>query len=210
MMREPLFTLANQAARFGASGEVIEPTRARDAAALHRATTLAIESAFRFGIDLPVGAVALRANEIIGRGYAGDGRLGAPPLHAETMAIHDATLEELTGENPDTLVVTLEPCDNCQDLLALQPELKRVAFGLAREEVASRGLVKPHDEDIFQRAKRVGLPYELVKIEDVQLQRVGLIILDSVQRDPASGIVSVNTGLLTASLTSYNEQQLVI
>lgn len=205
-MRESLYNSKNESARrLIIEGDPSSIIRANEAAALHRAIELAIESAFSYGIDLPVGAVALQGSMIIGRGFAGDNRLGNPTLHAEKMAVLD-TRFDVWGGAPDTVVVTLEPCEKCQDFLARESGIKRVAFGLARSDVAEKGLIKAHDEDIFERAKRLGLPYEVSQVEDGQLRKAGLTILDYVRRYSGTGFVEVDTNGLNRALNELNSQ----
>lgn len=203
-MREPLFTPMNQAARLlEVEDDPDSFQQAREAAGLHRATTLALESAFRFGMDMPVGAVALEGSDIVGRGFAGDKRLGESLLHAEAMTILDARFD-VAKARPDTVVATLEPCTQCQDYLATQPGLKRVVFGLSRADAASKGLIKPHEETIFQRAERVNLPYLVAQVEDEQLKTFGLTLLDNVRRDTTTGVVTIDTVSLSVALTTLN------
>jgi pyrimidine deaminase RibD-like protein len=204
-MREPLFTPRNQPARgLIIEGDPESRQKARLSAALHRAINLAIESAFRYGVDLPVGAVALQSEEIIGRGFAGDMRFGQPQLHAEIMALLD-TRFDVQGGKPDTVVVSTEPCVRCQDNLAGESSLKRVAFGLSRKDLSDKGLIRSYGEDIFERAERVGLPYEITRIEDNDLRLAGLTIFDHVTRDPGTGLVEVNPETLNEALMSLNE-----
>jgi tRNA(Arg) A34 adenosine deaminase TadA len=179
--------------------------RARDRALLWRATTLAIESAFSYGLDFPVGAVAAKGDEIIGRHFASDKRHRMRELHAERMAVIEGMAGPL-GKSPDTVVVTLEPCKMCQDFLATVPSIKRVGFGLARSEMEERGLAKHHDETIFGRAIRLGLPYEVVQIEDEQLHTAGTIILDNMHRDPITEKVEVDQAGLSRALQELNAQ----
>ncbi|MEO8785301.1 MAG: deaminase [Candidatus Saccharimonadales bacterium] len=202
-MREPLFTLASEVVGMPVDEQVFES--ARQIAGLYRATNLAIESALRFASDMPVGAVALQGSEIVGRGFANDIRFDHPQLHAEVMALYDTRLDFLKPR-PDTIVATLEPCPNCQDVLARQPGLKRVAFGLSRQDVADRGLVRPHSETITERSQRVGLPYEVVQIDHALLRQANLAILDSVHRDQATGAVSVDQDSLVSSITELTGQ----
>src|SRR3989344_3582791 len=193
-MHEPIFTARNEAAkRHMKEGDPVSYRKALDAALLHRAIGLAIESAFRFGQDLPVGAVAANDNWITGRYYSSDGRLSWPPMHAEVMALIDSEYNRFVSI-PDTLVVTLEPCDRCQDSIASTDwcRIKRVGFGISREEVAERGLVIPYEETIFERTARLGYAYELFKVDDDQLYKAGGLILDFVQRDVANGSVRVD------------------
>lgn len=179
--------------------------RARDAALLWRATNLAIEGAFRFGRDLPVGAVAAAGDWVVGRFFASDMRTGFDFMHAEHRAVLDAKMDRFNPP-PDTVVVTAEPCDNCQDFLAGQSTIRRVAFGLTREELAARGLVKPHSENIFSRALRIGLPYEVAQVDDPDLLKAGRVILDHVVRDINTGLVTVNQQTLHEALVALNEE----
>jgi len=177
--------------------------QARLKALLWRATNLAMESAFSYGKDLPVGATVASGDWIVGRYFASDNRNGYRQMHAEYMASMDARMNQLrsgTGA-PDTVVVTLEPCDNCQDFLATIPSLKRVGFGLPRKAASDRGLIKPHDETIFQRALRVGLPYEVVQIDDTDLIEAGSIILHYTQRNRETESVEVDHLGLQKALT---------
>lgn len=109
------------------------------------------------------------------------------------------------GGKPHTVVVTAEPCDNCQDTLARNRDVKRVVFGLSREDMVSKGLVKPHAETIFERAERMGLPYEVAQVADAQLQTVGLTLFDHVTRDVQSGQVNVDRQALSQALTELNQ-----
>lgn len=68
--------------------------------------------------EVPVGAVVVQDDQIIGKGYNQTERLKDPTAHAEILAISAAcsTLQEkyLTG---CTLYVTLEPCPMCSGAL---------------------------------------------------------------------------------------------
>jgi len=206
-MLEPIFTDRNEAARaLIVPGDAESLKKARDSALLHRATELAIESAFMHGKDLPVGAVAANNLWITGRYYASDKRLDWPPVHAEVMALIDSEYNRDVSLGPDTLMVTVEPCNNCQDFIAGQDwgHITRVGFGLTRNEMAEKGLVKPHNETIFERVARLGYPYEVFKVEDEQLHKAGGIILDFVRRDTATGLTTIDTQGLTAALTALN------
>lgn len=203
-MREPLYNRYN-----GWLEDTINPDdpssaqRAQDRAALHRAIILSIESASTYGLDLPVGAVALHRGEVIGRGFANDRRFRQDPFHAEIMAILDTRFDVMRGQT-DTLVTSLEPCNRCQDFVADERSIKRVAFGLSRAEVAAMGLVRPAQENIFERKERLGLPYEVVQIDDKVLHSVGLTILKHVERDPDSGIVVFDVSSLNDALVAIN------
>src|SRR3989344_576858 len=201
-MREPLFTPNND--WLLQEGDRSNP-EIQQRAALHRAIGLAIESAFTYGLDLPVGAVVLERGAIIGRGFANDSRFGYSHLHAEQMALHDSQFTDFSSGKPDTVVVTIEPCGNCQDMLANIPSLSRVAFGISRVEVADMGLVNPKEEDIFDRVNRYGHTYRVVQVEDEALRAAGLTVLSNVHRDQETGDVEVDRVSLHNALVALNE-----
>jgi tRNA(Arg) A34 adenosine deaminase TadA len=204
-MREPLFNPHNEVARrHEIPGDELSYLRSIHAAALHRATTLAIESAFIHGIDLPVGAVALDGDQVVGRSFASDVRLGAPSLHAEVMTLLDTEFDTLRGK-PRTVVVTAEPCVSCQDALARHEGVGHVAYGVSRTEMAEMGLVRPKDETFAERAQRIGLPYTVGQVEDGPLRVAGLTVLGHVKRDIDSGRVRVDRDGLSASLRALNK-----
>lgn len=193
-MREILFTRNNaQAQRHFVEGDYGSYERVRLAAAWQRATELALESARTYGLDFPVGAVALNGIDIVGRGFANDKRLGNDLMHAETSAISDTMhMREL----PDTLVVNVEPCPQCQWYLKGVPNLRKVVFGLSRHDLAEKGLLRPHDEDIFSQ----NLPYQVEQIDDEELRADNLLIYDHVQRDASTGLVEVDYPAIIAAL----------
>lgn len=169
---------------------------------------MAIESAFSFGKDLPVGATAAAGDWTVGRYFASDRRNGYKQMHAEYMAVMDAKMNQLRtrSEAPDTVVVTLEPCGNCQDFFATIPSMKRVGFGLPRKTASDRGLVKPHEETIFGRALRVGLPYEVVQIDDPNLIETGNIILAHTRRNLETESVEIDHLGLQRALIELNSR----
>jgi len=207
-MIEPIFTPLNRAALAGINEtDPVAMMLARDRALLHRAVNLAIESAFSHSKDVPVGAVAAAGDSVVGRYFASDKRLGYGYAHAENMAVTDARVGNINlgTPMPDTVVVTLEPCNNCQDFLATIPSIKRVGFGLPRSAAEERGILKRHHETIFQRALRVGLPYEIVQIDDPALNEVGGIILDHMSRDPQIESLTIDVCGLQQSLVALQQ-----
>lgn len=205
-MIEAIFTPQNEfAKRYIVEGDLESVKKARHSALMHRAIGLAIESAFRFGQDLPVGAVAATDEFVTGRYYASDKRLDWPPMHAEQMALIDSEYNYTHGR-PHTLVVNLEPCDSCQDMVASRrwENIKHVGFDITREELAERGLVKPHDETIFERVERLGLPFDVFQVEDEELHKANGVILDHVRRDASTGLVVVDTVGLSEALMQLN------
>ncbi len=79
--------------------------------------------------DVPVGAVVVRGERIIGRGRNQRERLNDPTAHAEMIALTAAAAAvgswRLEG---CTLYVTLEPCTMCAGALVLA-RLQRLVFG---------------------------------------------------------------------------------
>ena len=84
--------------------------------------------------EIPVGAVVVKKNNVIGRGYNQRESLKDPTAHAEIIAITAAanTVEDwrLTG---CTLYVTKEPCPMCAGAI-INSRLKMVIFGAYDEE----------------------------------------------------------------------------
>ena len=89
---------------------------------------LALARAAAEGGEVPVGAVVVKDNTVIGRG--GNQPIGArdPTAHAEIVAIRDAAAmlgsERLTGCD---LYVTLEPCAMCAGAIA-HARLRRLYY----------------------------------------------------------------------------------
>lgn len=68
--------------------------------------------------DIPVGAIVVKDNTIIGRGFNNRVLTKDPTGHAEINAIKDATT--ILGDwrlNGCDLYVTLEPCDMCIEVI---------------------------------------------------------------------------------------------
>jgi tRNA(adenine34) deaminase len=79
--------------------------------------------------EVPVGAVVVRADEVIGRGYNRREVDGDPLAHAEILALRQAAEEvgnwRLVG---CCLYVTLEPCPMCAGAL-VNSRVERLVFG---------------------------------------------------------------------------------
>ena len=82
--------------------------------------------------EVPVGAILVRNNQIIGRAYNQVKLLKDPTAHAEMIAITQGA-ETLKSEHlrQTTLYVTLEPCPMCVGAIILA-RIERLVFG-ARE-----------------------------------------------------------------------------
>lgn len=81
--------------------------------------------------EVPIGAVVVRGEEVVGRGYNRREIDGDPLAHAEILAIHEAARRvggwRLSG---CTMYVTLEPCPMCAGALVAS-RLDRLVYGAA-------------------------------------------------------------------------------
>jgi tRNA(adenine34) deaminase len=89
--------------------------------------------------DVPVGAIVVRGDEILGRASNRTLRDQDPTAHAEVLAIREAARAvgswRLTG---CTLYVTLEPCAMCAGAIVLA-RLDRLVFGAWDEKAGMVG-----------------------------------------------------------------------
>ena len=82
--------------------------------------------------EVPVGAVVVRDNQIVGRGFNQPIGRHDPTAHAEIMALRDAASALGNYRLPGcTLVVTVEPCTMCAGAL-VHARIEQLIFG-ARE-----------------------------------------------------------------------------
>ncbi|SEI93359.1 tRNA(Arg) A34 adenosine deaminase TadA [Azotobacter beijerinckii] len=103
--------------------------RSQDERFMREALVLAAEGA---GLgEVPVGAVLVRAGEIVGRGFNCPISRRDPSAHAEMVAIRAAAAALDNYRLPgSTLYVTLEPCSMCAGLI-VHARIARVVFGAA-------------------------------------------------------------------------------
>ncbi|MEL6946401.1 MAG: nucleoside deaminase [Pseudomonadota bacterium] len=79
--------------------------------------------------EVPVGAVVVRQNAIIGRGGNRNRTLNDPTAHAEIVALRAACAALQTDRLPDCdLYVTLEPCTQCAAAISFA-RIRRLYFG---------------------------------------------------------------------------------
>jgi tRNA(adenine34) deaminase len=89
--------------------------------------------------EVPIGAVIVKNNEIIGRGYNLRETRFDPTAHAEMVAIRDACDRLGAWRLLDcTLYVTLEPCPMCAGAL-VQSRVKRVVYGTTDPKAGCAG-----------------------------------------------------------------------
>ena len=79
--------------------------------------------------DVPIGAVIVYQNQIIGKAYNQREQLKDPTAHAEIIALTQAAaFLESWRLNDCTMYVTLEPCPMCAGALVLA-RMKRLVYG---------------------------------------------------------------------------------
>ena len=84
--------------------------------------------------EVPVGAVVVYQGKIIGRGYNKKVKTGNPIMHAEMIAIAQAS-KKIGDWSLDecSLYVTLEPCPMCKGAI-VESRIKRVYYGTTRDK----------------------------------------------------------------------------
>jgi len=91
--------------------------------------------------EVPIGAVAVFKNQIIGRGHNQTERLQDPTAHAEILAITAAANALSSWRLKDVEVyTTVEPCVMCAGALVLA-RVKRIIFGTRDEKFGGCGSV---------------------------------------------------------------------
>lgn len=109
-------------------------------------------------LEIPIGAVAVRENRIIGRGYNRTEALQDPTAHAEMLAV-TAAADALGSRRLDgvTLYVTLEPCAMCAGALVLA-RIDRLVFGAWDPKAGACGTLYniPQDSRLNHRLEVIG------------------------------------------------------
>ena len=89
--------------------------------------------------EVPIGAIIIKNNQVIGRGYNQIELLKDPTAHAEMLAIREASMvlgyERLLGAS---LYVKLEPCTMCAGAIILA-RLKKLVYGAADPKTGACG-----------------------------------------------------------------------
>ncbi len=91
--------------------------------------------------EVPVGAVVVHENEIIGEGWNQPIGSHDPTAHAEIVALRDAARRLGNYRLPDTtLYVTLEPCAMCSGAI-IHARVARVVYGATDPRAGAAGSV---------------------------------------------------------------------
>ncbi|WP_457664993.1 tRNA adenosine(34) deaminase TadA [Thiolapillus sp.] len=106
--------------------------------------------------EVPVGAVLVLGEEIIGEGWNQPIGRHDPSAHAEIMALRDAGQRQQNYRLPDsTLYVTLEPCPMCAGAI-VHARVSKVIFAAADPRTGAAGSVfdlLPSDERFNHRTE---------------------------------------------------------
>ncbi len=97
--------------------------------------------------EIPVGAVVVREQRIIGRGFNQREQLKDPTAHAEMIALTAAAADVSSWRLEQcTMYVTLEPCAMCAGAL-VQARISRLVFGASDPKAGACGtLYTIHDD----------------------------------------------------------------
>ncbi len=128
------------------------------------------EEAFAMG-EVPVGAVVVKQNTIIGRGYNQRESLKDPTAHAEMLAITAAanTIDDWRLTDA-VLYVTKEPCPMCSGAI-VNSRLKMVVFGSYDKEKGCCG-------SLYQLCGDSRLESNVAVLGGVEEERCTLLIQD--------------------------------
>jgi tRNA(adenine34) deaminase len=121
--------------------------------------------------EVPIGAVIVRGGEIVGRGYNLRETKKDPTLHAEMIAIREAS-ERLGGWRliGCTLYVTLEPCPMCAGAI-VQSRIEQVVYGASDPKAGCAGtLMNLLDEPRFN--------HQVPVVEGVLAEECGQLLKD--------------------------------
>ena len=105
--------------------------------------------------DVPIGAVIVHENQIIGKAYNQREQLADPTAHAEIIALTQAAAALETWRlNGCTIYVTLEPCPMCAGALVLA-RLERLVYGCGDPKAGACGSLYNivYDERLNHRLK---------------------------------------------------------
>ena len=108
--------------------------------------------------EVPIGAIVLRAGEVIGRGHNAPISRCDPSAHAEIIALREAAESvgnyRLVGT---TLYTTIEPCLMCMGAL-LHARIRRLVFGCADPKGGAAGSLYDlsHDERLNHHVEVTG------------------------------------------------------
>ncbi len=143
---------------------------------MDRAIRLARSAAQRG--EVPVGAIVVSADRIIGRGANAPIRSSDPTAHAEIIALRRAARAagnyRLTGT---TLYVTLEPCLMCVGAM-VHARIGRLVYGARDPRVGAASLLR----------RRSGLNHRVPATGGVEAARCAALLKDFFRRQRATDV----------------------
>jgi tRNA(adenine34) deaminase len=124
--------------------------------------------------EVPVGAIVVINNEVIGAGFNCSILTSDPTAHAEIVALRKAAQKMRNYRLPEaTLYVTLEPCIMCIGAI-LHARIKRLVFGANDPKV---GVIA----NVFKILEKKKLNYRIEFQEGVLAFECGKILADFFQ-----------------------------
>jgi tRNA(adenine34) deaminase len=121
--------------------------------------------------DVPVGAVAVRAGEIIAARRNERELTGDPTAHAEILAIRDAAAVVGHWRLDDcTIVVTLEPCAMCAGAM-VNARIGRLVFGATDPKAGAAG-------SLMNVAADPRLNHRIPIVAGVEASRCGALLVE--------------------------------
>ena len=161
-----------------------EPASDRDRYWMGRALELARRAADAG--EVPVGAVLVRGDEVIGEGWNRPISACDPTAHAEVLALRAAAARVGNYRLVDTaLYVTLEPCPMCAGAL-VHARVARVVFGAADPRAGAAGTV-------FNLLQSATLNHRAEVIGGVLIEACGILLRDffRARRSRPAGVESL-------------------
>ena len=106
--------------------------------------------------EVPIGAVVVCDDQVVGRGFNLREQTQDPTSHAEMIALREAAKNEASWRLEDCqLYVTLEPCPMCAGAI-LQSRIKRLVYGASDPKAgAVKSLYQLLDDDRFNHQGEV-------------------------------------------------------
>ena len=102
--------------------------------------------------EIPIGAIVVAGNRVLGRGHNQTERLGDVTAHAEMLAI-SAAAQTLGSKylRGCTLYVTVEPCPMCAGAIGWS-QLDRIVVGAADDKRGYTSILRPGASPFHPRA----------------------------------------------------------
>ena len=99
---------------------------------------------------VPVGAIIVRNNKIIGKGYNKKEKTNNPLDHAEIIAIKKATKKLKNWRlNDCKLIVSMIPCEMCKKVI-FETRIKQIVYILDNEKEKLKYIKKENNINIFK------------------------------------------------------------